>query len=367
MKVIQVTPYYPPHLGGLENTVKQISERLAIKKEKVKVFTSNIISNSKTNIGSLKKNLTIYYLPSVEIAHTPIIITLMYHLLRIDKKSIIHLHISHAFVPEIVLLVTRFKKVPYIAHFHIDVSSSGFFGFLLDPYKKILLGLSLKNASKVICLTNNDKNLIIMKYNIPHSKIEIVPNGVDDSYFYKRNITKKKIISLLFVGRLSKQKQVNRLINAVEFIKNTVEVNIVGEGEEYKKLETLVINKNLTNVNFHGSLYGKKLNNLYRKSDIFVLTSEREGMPLVLLEAAAMGLPIITSKLPEIYEIFKNNVTYVDTNNSYVLANKIDTLINDIKLQKKMSKNLNELAKLYSWENTVSQILEIYKTIKYEN
>ena len=54
----------------------------------------------------------------------------------------------------------------------------------------------------------------------------------------------------------------------------------------------------LRNVRFHGRADGAELRDLYRNTDIFVLPSEREGMPLVLLEALAMGLPVVATDIP---------------------------------------------------------------------
>jgi len=112
MNIIQVFPYYPPHLGGAEQRIKDISERLAKERHKVEVFTSDIGCEK----GKLKnkKNLNINYLKSWEFAHTPIIPSLFSRLMKIPKDSIMHVHIAQALTPEIVWLVSKIRKIPKI-------------------------------------------------------------------------------------------------------------------------------------------------------------------------------------------------------------------------------------------------------------
>src|SRR5579884_2316335 len=95
--IIQVTAYYLPHLGGLENCVAQISKRLVGRGYAVTVYTSNIdsfqrpVSNSKPQV---------HYLKSIEFAHTPIIFSLFFRLLALSRHALIHLHAAQAFTPE---------------------------------------------------------------------------------------------------------------------------------------------------------------------------------------------------------------------------------------------------------------------------
>ena len=150
MKIVQITSFYPPHLGGMENVVKEISENSAKRGHQVTVFTSDIGCKKDKLIST--KNLKIHYLKSFEIAHTPIIPSLFFELLKIPRDSIMHLHIAQSFTPEIVSLVSKIRKIPYVVHIHIDVRPSGKLGFLLPLYKKVFLKRVLRSASKIIVL-----------------------------------------------------------------------------------------------------------------------------------------------------------------------------------------------------------------------
>ena len=74
--------------------------------------------------------------PIFQFSNLPIIFSLFWKLLAIKKNTIIHVHVANAFIPEIVFLISKIKRIPYVAHIHLDVDPSGFFGFLLKTYKK---------------------------------------------------------------------------------------------------------------------------------------------------------------------------------------------------------------------------------------
>jgi len=362
--IIQVTAHYPPHLGGMGNCVKAIADKLNEKQYHVQVITSNI-KNGDDYIS--KSKYPVAYLKSIEIAHTPIIFFLILKLLLIPKNSIIHLHIAQAYVPEIVYLISKIKNIPYIAHVHIDVDPSGRFGFLLQPYKKIILAEVLKNASRIICLSNSQKEIIVKKYKLQKKYIEIIPNGVSKSFFVKRTIVKKEVPTVLFVGRLSPQKNIPRLIKAVSLMKQKVHLQIVGRGEEYKKIKKLIKELNLSNITILGKKIDKELIKIYKQADIFALPSNKEGVPLVLLEAMAAGLPIVASDIYGVNELLNNTGILVQKPSPKTFAIALDKLITDIEMQKKLSQKAQKKARLFSWNNILAKIEKIYKEINYAN
>ena len=93
MKIVQIISYYPPHLGGMENVAKEISERLAKKGHQVEVFTSDIVCPKNKQLKSIK-NLKINYLKSWEFSHTPVIRSLYNELMKIPKDSIMYIHVA---------------------------------------------------------------------------------------------------------------------------------------------------------------------------------------------------------------------------------------------------------------------------------
>ncbi|HXT84200.1 MAG TPA: glycosyltransferase family 4 protein, partial [Verrucomicrobiae bacterium] len=350
-----------PHLGGMENCVKEISKETVKNEYKVNVFTSTI--GVKNNKEKSIKNFSIHYLKSLEIAHTPIIFSLFFNLLKLPKQSVIHLHIAHALTPEIVFVVSKIRKIPYIAHIHLDVDPSGPMGFLLKPYKNYFLKPVLHNATKIICLSELQKKVIAKKYTIPNSKIVVIPNGVGNEYFFNRKINAKKEPTILFVGRLAPQKNLLTLIKAMAHLKSTCKLQIVGEGEERDKISKLINKLHLSHITLLGKKTGKDLIQLYKNADIFVLPSIKEGVPLSLLEAMAAGLPIVASDIDGVNEIIGKSGYLVKNPSPNTFGYALEYVLSNTVLQKKLSFAVFNKAKLYHWEKVTKNIINQYNDI----
>ncbi len=371
MKIVQVVAYYPPHLGGMENVAREISERLAKKGHQVEVFTSDIGCKK----GKLRstKNLKIHYLKSWEFAHSAIIPSLFFKLLKISKDSVIHVHVAQIMIPEIVYLVSKIKSIPYIAHIHADVGPSGKMGFLLPLYKNIFLKIVLKNATKIVVPSKDYVDLISRKYSVSDTKIYQVPNGVDRNPIKIPSAKLHTPIRLLYVGRFTKEKNIPLLIRSLQILLETrhlnIELHLVGEGEELKNIKRYIKSLNLENrVLLHGVLQGNKLIEKYKNSDIFVLTSSSESFGLVLLEAMASGLPIVSSNIPGVRNIINNGETgLLVTLTPENISSAIENIISDSKLREKLiEKGLDEVKK-YNWNKIISKFEWIYKELIYDN
>ena len=359
--IIQVTSFYPPHLGGMENCVQEISRQLTKDNYSVNIFTSNIGVQAKTDDS---KTPPVHRLSSIEFAHTPIIFSLFSRLSKVPKKSIIHVHIAQALTPEIVLLISKLRHIPYITHIHLDVDASGIFGIFLAPYKRLFLTPVLRNAAKVICLSQEQKKEITEKYNLPDKKVIVIPNGVGSEYFLKRSIKDKGHIHILFVGRLVKQKNLSLLINAVSRVKQNIILDIVGDGEERKNLEELVKKLKITNVFFHGEKHGVELLLFYKNADIFAMPSLKEGVSLSLLEAMATGLPVIASDVTGMQDLVSGCGILVKDPNIQSFAQAIKKLAGNTQLRQEFSQHSQSKAKEFSWKKTVMKIEEIYKEVQ---
>jgi glycosyltransferase involved in cell wall biosynthesis len=358
--IVQVAPCYPPHLGGTENAVEQIAEGFVEKGYTVLVYTSDIgysqskVSNSKAQV---------HYLKSIEFAHTPIIFPLFFRLLTIPRHALIHLHVAQAFSPEVVYLISKLKGIPYIAHIHYNANPTGPWGMLLKPYKQWFLKRVLKSAAQVICLSEQQKELVASEYALPLECLVVIPNGVDEKYFITKNPGENAIPHLLFVGRLVSVKNLPLLIEAVSQMKTSVVFDIVGEGEEREKLEELLHRYGLQNVKLHGKKTGKELVEFYRSADIFVLPSLQEAFSLAMLEALAAGLPVVASDLPEMRQAIGDCGVLVQDPTAANYAKALDEIISNKNKMEEISALSIQKARSYSWTRVLNSIEEVYEKI----
>lgn len=294
MKIIQVSAYYPPHLGGQENVVQDLARHVAAAGHEVHVLTS-VKGGGKKGVSS-ESGVRVTRLHGQEFGHAPIMSRLAPTLFGIAHSgSVVHLHIGQAFTPEIVWLVSKLRRFRYIAELHIDFEPSGPAGMLLPFYKRFVLGRVLRSAAAVVVLNKRTLHLVRKTYGVK-SKTVIMSNGIDEAYF---NVARgpqtvpPKQLRLLFVGRLSKQKNLGILLQALADTSRNVHLDIVGEGDERPAIVKMIQVYGLHNVTLHGRLERHEVLKFYQTCDALVMPSLYEAQPLVLLEAMAARIPII--------------------------------------------------------------------------
>ena len=118
-------------------------------------------------------------------------------------------------------------------------------------------------------------------------------------------------------------------------------------------------------VDFKGWMKLEDIPDIYRDADVFLLPSVMEGMPSVVLQAMASGLPIIGSKVEGFSEVLEDGINgfcieYGDYKN---LANSIHKLISSVDLREQMSKKSIEKANKFSWESISKQYLSLYENM----
>ena len=223
-----------------------------------------------------------------------------------------------------------------------------------------------KKASLIIVHTKLQKNALLCISFFKDKNIEVLPLGIDDSIFKEKPIIVKNssIKQLLYVGRISRLKQVEIAIDSMVVIKsNNIEckLNIVGPISDLKyfnELKNLVIQLDLIdNVNFIASVKQEQLVSFYQNADVVLLPSKHESFGMVITEAMACGTPVISlegSGGPE--EIIVNGFDgFVVPGENY--RNTVLKLLSDQSLLEELSKNALVSVKNKWSQNRTSEIL----------
>ena len=293
-RIIHVTAYYPPHLGGQEIAVQALVTQLALAGEQVEVVTSSVGARTGSGLGS---GVPVTRLKSWEFAHTAIIWGLFFWLLRRTRRdTIVHLHVGQFFTSEIVWLAAKIKRFEYVLHLHCDLVRSGPLGRLLPLYKKLFFDREINDAKVVVVLTREHYETVRRDHGYD-GKLLVMQNGIDEEFFeIKRKPDGPGPLKLLFVGRLSPHKNLTALLEALSTIKREIELDILGDGECRRELEMLIADRKLENVRLHGRLGHDEVRNFYATCSALILPSLYEVQPLVLLEAMAARVPVIVSE-----------------------------------------------------------------------
>jgi len=207
-------------------------------------------------------------------------------------------------------MATRLLNIPHIATgLGCDINQ--------DTYHDVKGPLILKMLNHTAAITVVSKNLKneLIKHKINADKITVIPNGVDiDSFkIQDRNHCRQKLNikssepMVLYVGRLSEEKNIKSLIIAAEKLisrGNHFNLYVVGDGPLESELKALSKQLKIEkNVHFVGKVDHSEISTWMASTDFFSLPSIREGCPNVILEALGCGRPVISSNVGAIPDV----------------------------------------------------------------
>lgn len=276
----------------------------------------------------------------------------------------------------------------------------------LRPWKQEQLGSSyhlscwmektaIENADKIIAVSDDTKINILRCYNIYPSKVEVIYNGMnvqeikptkDNSVLLKYNINPKKPY-ILFVGRVTRQKGLIYLLNALQNIDKKIPVVIVAGAPDEKNIYRSTVNKikkiratGRQIIHVEDFIKHSDLSQFFSHAAVFVCPSIYEPFGMAALEAMACGIPVVASAvggLPEFvvpeetgYLVTFKSVSEIDheprnpENFSFRLAKYINIVLNNPKKAKILGNRGRQIAvKNFSWQAAAKKTINLYQRV----
>lgn len=346
--------------GGIENAIATLANQLCTKydveilsvyrlynepvfdlDERVKInYISNIKPNKKEMLFYLKKKNYSKFIKgigqSIKTGYVKYIKTASY-LRKLNTDVIISTRTVHNF------LVSRFvnKDIRKIAWEHNHHNNR-------SKYIKRLVS-SCKNMDYFVPVSHELEEFYKSYLD---KKVFYIPNGLDSIPKKTSSLDNKNIIS---VGRLSKEKGFDDLLKVFKKISNKdsdIRLNIVGDGVEKNNLLELAKELKLGDkVVFHGYQNKEYINDLLLNSSLYVMTSHTESFGLVLIEAMSYGVPCISyTSAQGANEIINDGINgyLIEDRNEDEMIDKINLIIEDDKLRKKLGKAAKKRSLDYS-------------------
>jgi glycosyltransferase involved in cell wall biosynthesis len=328
------------------------------------------------------------YLESLGFIVHPLAISRSGTTIRKELKTIYQIHqVLKLVAPEIVEFLTikpvlyggiisRFflipKKVFYITGLGYLFIKKGFQGTIIKFFVKFLYRLAIFGKNTVVITENIFDNTLIDSLNaVENAQIHIIRGaGVDlTQYGYLEEDNTKLVV--VMASRLLKDKGVFEYIEASKILRDKgfqVEFELYGDIDidnpaslTSKDLEKI---KNYSFIKVNG--FSNKIATIFANANIVVLPSYREGLPKVLIEAAACGRAVVTTDVPGCRDAIEPNITGVlcEVKNSKDLALQIEGLILNHNLRNCMGKAGRELAiKEFDINKVVQKHFELYRDI----
>jgi glycosyltransferase involved in cell wall biosynthesis len=239
---------------------------------------------------------------------------------------------------------------------------------LMMPFAELGLRYVSKAIDAFIAHTTLEKEWLISK-GIPNDKIALVRFPAIPSKLLNYNVHPTDLSDVLYLGRIVHRKGVHILIRALSITKqrlSKIRANIAGPSDpQYlENLKALVKKLGLTdNVSFIGVIKEKEKYALIKSHKIVVLPSLKDYTPIILLEAQALGVPVIATKIGAIPEIVLDGETglLVKADDPCELAKSIIMLIENEDLRRRFSTKAREWAKKFTLESAVTRLEEVYE------
>ena len=370
MKILIVTHYFRPHIGGIEIVAYNQAKGLVKLGNNVTIVTSRLGHEPSSeniegiNIIRIKAlNFLEKYLDVPFPIFLPGILSILINEVR--KNDIVHVHGCLYLGSLIATICGKIYKKPVFLTEHVGhINYKNSFLNVLETLAFFTIGkITLSLSNKTIVLNESVKKYLS---NISKGNKIILPNGVDTFLFHpvskkevkklrkKYNLSQNKPL-VLFVGRFVQKKGIDMLLKAKSSLFDIV---CVGSGDIYK------YTNNLNGIHIYNDLDQHSLAEIYQVCDIFILPSRGEGFPLSIQEAMASNLPVITTKENIPFEKNKELAFYV-LPKSNEINSAIRKILENPYLAKRIVKESRAFVlKEFSWSRYVEKLLEIYKEYK---
>jgi len=279
---------------------------------------------------------------------------------QLQKPDLIHVHVLTR-CGVIALWQKIIHGTPYIIteHWSRYLPGNDFSGFL----RKIATRIVVKNASTITTVTENLAKAM-QNHGLRNKSYVVLPNVVDVNLFkpIEKHYSKAKIIHVSCFE--DKSKNISGLIDALAILESKnidYQCVFIGEGMDFEAMKSYATEKlNYENIRFTGLLQGQALADELASGDFLVLSSNYENMPVVILEALACGLPVVSTNVGGIKEMVDENCgILVPAKSTEKLANAMQTMIENHNYDVNLLRN--KVLSKYSYE-AVGQFLDkIYK------
>jgi glycosyltransferase involved in cell wall biosynthesis len=287
-------------------------------------------------------------------------------ILRSCRSPILHLHSIHDVPgPLAALLESRSgSSIVFTPHFHGKFNSR--LGKLFFEASRPVLSKVMDRVNCIICVSKFEAGIMAEAFPDSAGKIKVIPNGVDSELLSQYSWSPPASPRILFVGRLEKYKNVDKILAAFAVLKekhDSLKLTIVGRGPLKEQLLSQAAQLKLgSNVEWLEGLTKPELYELYESSTMVVLPSYLEAYGIVVAEAVAVGTPTIVANSSALSEFVTAGLATpvgppVETEN---LVDAMSLVLENPESHSSKSKTSDIIQ---SWDDVASKTFETYQSL----
>ena len=286
MKILQVTPRYPPHTGGVETHVKEISERLVDRGHEVVVHTADL--GPDVEGWELRNGVEVHRHRGFSAGGAFHVAPGIASSICQSDADVVHAHNYHSLPVFFASLGVTDERFVVTTHYH-GGSANSFRDRLLSVYEPIGKW-AVQQADEVIAVSEWERDRLREDFGVDAT---VIPNGVEIERFASAEPEVRDRPYLLTVGRLEEYKGVQYVIRAMRKLEE-FDLLVAGSGPYREDLERIAVEEGVEDrVEFLGYVDDDRLPGLYAGADVYVTLSEFEAYGMTVAEALAAGTPCV--------------------------------------------------------------------------
>lgn len=278
----------------------------------------------------------------------------------LEKPDLVHLHSTRAGI--LGIMAAKHFSIPIIYTEHLFTEDYIPHSASIHFLQKIAFKYLLQRVDKIIAVSQSVKKYFLNE-RIPQGKIVVIYHGTAENKNVRAINKKVKIVGTVGI------KDYQTLISAIKYLNKKypdIRLEIAGAGWGGSEAKNLKLNNTNSSVKFLGALESEELKKKMAEWDIYVHSSLFESFGLAIVEAMAMGLPIVATNVGGIPELVEDGVNgfLVDKKNSHELSKAIIKLIENVDLRKKMSENnIKKIKEQFSLDKMIKETEKLYEQI----
>ncbi|MFC1904064.1 glycosyltransferase family 4 protein [Chloroflexota bacterium] len=370
MKIALVSPYDFAHPGGVINHISCLEKQLTKMGHEVKIIApaSKAVSTLDDRLIPIGRPRPLPVSGSIaRITLSPWLSSRIKAVLAQEHFDLVHLH--EPLMPMLCTTVLRLSRTPTVGTFHASGGKPWYsFG---TPIGKLILKKWFRKLDSRIAVSPPALEYVSKHFAEDYT---IIPNGIDIEHFNPDVPPIEEFndgkVNILFIGRLEKRKGVDYLLEAYRQIKPKYPESrliIAGPGIRLRhKYEKRVKKNKLQDVVFVGYASYQDLPRYYKTADIVCCPAIGwESFGIVLVEAMAVGKPIVASNIPGYNSVVTDGVEglLVPPKNAAKLAEALISLMTDEPLRQKMGARGRAKAVDYDWKHIAQRVMDCYLSV----